>query len=174
MMHEKEDAILLKLYKESFPDAARLLKKMGGNLEECKDVFHDALIIYLEKRMKGKLTIHSSAKAYLIGITKILWLQRQRQGYNSVSLEELNFEVPAAEEWRPNEKEKGMLEWLEMAGQKCLQLLKAFYYDGHSMQEVARHFGLKGSRSATVQKYKCLEKLRTEVKKRELYEERVN
>lgn len=51
-----------------------------------------------------------------------------------------------------------------------MQLLIAFYYDGLSMQDMARRFGFSGTRSATVQKHKCLEKVRAEVKKMESYE----
>jgi predicted DNA-binding protein YlxM (UPF0122 family) len=50
-----------------------------------------------------------------------------------------------------------------------MELLKAFYYDHCSMQEVADRFGFNGRRSATVQKYKCLEKVREEIKTTQAY-----
>ena len=46
-------------------------------------------------------------------------------------------------------------------------MLQAVYYFKYSMQELAEEFGFRSVRSATVQKYKCLEKVRNEVKKQE-------
>lgn len=74
---------LVELYREVFPEAARLIKRLGGNLEEAKDAFHDALLIHLEREAKGTLQVRTSAKAYLIGITKILWLHSKNQYFAS-------------------------------------------------------------------------------------------
>jgi len=47
-------------------------------------------------------------------------------------------------------------------------LLRAFYYDKLSMSKIANRFGFSSERSATVQKYKCLEKVRDLVKEKSL------
>jgi DNA-directed RNA polymerase specialized sigma24 family protein len=141
-------------------------------MEEAKDLFHDALILYMEKERKADIHITTSPKAYLIGITRILWMQKQRKRLPSLALNE-DWEGPAAM-GEESKEERTALQWLQVAGQKCLQLLKAFYYDNASMSEVAQRFGLRGSRSATVQKYKCLEKIRNVVKKEAAYEASTN
>ena len=69
------------------------------------------------------------------------------------------------------EREQSVLASLERTGKKCLRLLKAFYYDHLSMDDIAARFGFNGRRSATVQKYKCLEKVRENLKTREAYAE---
>lgn len=61
-----------------------------------------------------------------------------------------------------------VLRYLETAGQKCMDMLKAFYYDKLSVKDIATLFGYSGERSATVQKYKCLEKVRDTVKQKAL------
>ena len=154
-----EDPIIT-LYRESFPHFARMIQRMGGDLEQAKDAFHDALLIYLEKEKAGKLNIQSSPKAYLTGTAKICWLRSHR---GDTPLPE-DFDASEAEEPNPEEQERTLLETLKKSGKKCMELLKAFYYDHHSMQEIAEKFGFKGRRSATVQKYKCLEKVREEIK----------
>jgi len=45
-----------------------------------------------------------------------------------------------------------------------MDLLQAFYYFKTPMREIAEEFGYRSERSATVQKYKCLEKVRDTVK----------
>jgi DNA-directed RNA polymerase specialized sigma24 family protein len=163
-----EQDFLIDVYRDSFPAAAQLIKRLGGTVEEAKDVFHDALLIYLERKARGDLRIQTSVKAYLLGITKILWLHSRE--LNSLPLPE-EVENFVHEEQRGIEEEKNIRDYIVLAGQKCLQLLTAFYFDGLSLTEIAGQFGFGGVRSATVQKYKCLEKIRAEVKKMNVYEQ---
>jgi DNA-directed RNA polymerase specialized sigma subunit, sigma24 homolog len=163
-----EEEILTEIYRDAFPAAAHLIKRLGGRTEEAKDAFHDALLIYLERKATGTLNIQTSVKAYLLGITKILWLHSRNQYFTLLPEEVESF---ITEEQSTDEEEKRVLDYILLAGQKCMQMLKAFYYDGLSLPEIASHFGFNGVRSATVQKYKCLQKVRTEIKKMNIYEE---
>ena len=74
MTKQMEDPII-RLYRDSFPDVARMIRRKGGTLEEAKDAFHDALLIYMEKEKAGRLQLHSSPKAYLLGTARICWLR---------------------------------------------------------------------------------------------------
>lgn len=161
-MTQQYDDPVIELYRESFPDFARMVRRMGGSLEEAKDSFHDALLIYLEKGKAGKLQLHSTPRAYLLGTAKICWLHSRKKG-TMLSLPE-GFEAAAPEDADTEEREKILLASLQKTGKKCLELLKAFYYDHCTMDHIAGRFGFKGRRSATVQKYKCLEKVRNEIK----------
>jgi DNA-directed RNA polymerase specialized sigma24 family protein len=161
-----EDPIL-NLYRDSFPDFARMVRRMGGNLEQAKDSFHDALLIYLEKERTGKLHLHTSPKAYLLGTAKICWLHSLDKE-STLPFPE-GFEPPDPVDHETEEREQTLLKSLQNAGKKCLELLKAFYYDHRAMDDIAVTFGFKGRRSATVQKYKCLEKVRKEIKTTQLY-----
>jgi DNA-directed RNA polymerase specialized sigma24 family protein len=171
MTTQQEDPIVI-LYRDSFPDFARIVRRMGGNLEQAKDSFHDALLIYLEKQKAGKLQVHSSPKAYLLGTARICWLKAQEKGSVAQLPEGLE---PAAwvdrgpEDAESEEREKDLLDSLLRSGKKCIELLKAYYYDHCSMEDIAGRFGLSGRRSAAVQKYKCLEKVREEIKTSQAY-----
>jgi DNA-directed RNA polymerase specialized sigma24 family protein len=165
-MTQKDDPII-PLYRESFPDFARLVHRMGGTLEQAKDCFHDALLIYLEKEKAGKLEIHSSPKAYLLGTARICWL-RTLKNEPTIPIPE-SYEKAEQSDSETEEWENTLLKSLEKSGKKCMELLKAFYYDHCSMQDISEKFGFNGKRSATVQKYKCLEKVREEIKTMENY-----
>lgn len=161
-MTTQKEAPIIELYRDSFPDFARMVRQMGGDLEQAKDSFHDALLIYLEKKNADTLLLHSSPKAYLLGTAKICWLRSRR----TQPLQPLHgeFDPAAPEDPDMEEREKTLLDSLQKSGKKCLELLKAFYYDHCSMQDIAGRFHFKGRRSATVQKYKCLEKVRAQIK----------
>jgi DNA-directed RNA polymerase specialized sigma24 family protein len=165
-MTTQEDPII-DLYRDSFPTFARMVQRMGGNLEQAKDCFHDALLIYLEKEKAGNLHLHASPKAYLLGTAKICWLHTL-DGGTTLPFPE-GFEPAEPEDPATEENEKNLLDSLLRSGKKCMELLKAFYYDHRSMLDIAAQFGFSGRRSATVQKYKCLEKVREEIKKTSTY-----
>lgn len=172
MTTQKEQSIV-NLYRDSFPDFARMISRMGGTLEQAKDSFHDALLIYLEKEQAGNLHHVSSPKAYLLGTAKICWLHTQGKG-SALPLPE-GFDPPQPADANPaymadtEEREQTLLDALAKTGKKCLELLKAFYYEHCSMQDIAGRFGFNGRRSATVQKYKCLEKVREQIKTTQTY-----
>lgn len=158
---------LTHLYLSVFPAVAAYIKGKGGTLDEAKDVFQDALVIYYEKAIAGKVVIEHSEKAYILGITKHLWYHRLQKQKGMVSEDILNYEHLIDEEIVIPSTNR-LLRYLEAAGQKCMDMLQAFYYDKQSMQKIAERFNLSGERSATVQKHKCLEKVRDKVKEKSL------
>jgi DNA-directed RNA polymerase specialized sigma24 family protein len=152
------------LYKKAFPLVAKYIAKMGGSFDDAKDVFQDALVIYYEKTMSGAAALPASENAYLVGIAKHLWLRKYREHTRYAGIGEMDFAAENSE-GLPTGK---LMRYLETAGQKCMDLLKAFYYDSLSADKIAELFGYSGVRSATVQKYKCMEKVRETIKEKSL------
>ena len=170
----KRGQLFMELYQQAFPAAARYISKMGGSFEEAKDIFQDALVIYYEKAVAGPAETVSNEKAYLLGITKYLWIKKFKNNSRQVSLNELDLADSFEDEQEATVSVK-LLDFLESAGKKCMDLLRSFYYDKLNMTEIAGQFGFTGTRSATVQKYKCLEKVRDQIKEKALtYEDFFN
>jgi DNA-directed RNA polymerase specialized sigma24 family protein len=161
---KQREAFFMALYKKSFSPVARYVARMGGSLEEAQDIFQDTLVIYYEKVTSAQSNIIVNEKAYLLGIAKKLWLQH----YKAVSKNQpLNdFDTDFVREEQPASGK--ILQYLETAGKKCMELLSAFYYDHLPVNNVAAMFGYSGTHSATVAKYKCLEKVRETVKQKSL------
>jgi DNA-directed RNA polymerase specialized sigma24 family protein len=167
------EAIFKQLYLTAFPKVARMVKTKGGNLSDAQDIFQDALVIFHEKTMQDKLDIKVSAEAYLLGISKHLWNRQFSRQLPQVSLSSIDQQIQIpADYFQPQLKRFRLWRFIEKAGEKCLKLLRAFYYQNLTMQEIADEFSYSSVRSATVQKYKCMEKVRTAVKEKKLsYEE---
>jgi len=166
-MEQQREDWLLKLYTSAFPAVAQYISRHGGNLDAAKDIFQEALVIYYEKAVAGNLQLTHSEKAYLLGIAKHLWYHAQQKQKSHLSHDVLNYtELPEEELLIPSTGR--LLRYLEAAGKKCMDMLQAFYYDKQNMREIAEQFGLSGERSATVQKHKCLEKVRDKVKEKAL------
>ncbi|RYZ98665.1 MAG: sigma-70 family RNA polymerase sigma factor [Sphingobacteriaceae bacterium] len=153
------------LYKSAFPSVARYISKMGGSFDEAKDIFQDALVIYYEKAAKGVLSIKTNDKAYLLGISKHLWLHKFKDNTLHTSIDGIDLVAAATED---DYSENILMHHLATAGKKCMDLLRSYYYDNLSLADAASLFGFSGVRSATVQKYKCLEKVRETIKQKSL------
>ncbi|GAA4806870.1 hypothetical protein GCM10023231_40070 [Olivibacter ginsenosidimutans] len=156
------DGVFLQLYKKVFPTVARYIGKRGGTLEEAKDVFQDALLIYYERVQSGSTPIRNTEKGYIFGISKHLWIRRFKQ---QVTMEPLNEQWDVPETKEETIADRQIVQMLKQAGERCMQLLKSFYYEQLTMADLAKRFGFASERSATVQKFKCLEKVRDFVKK---------
>jgi len=169
---EAREMLFIALYKSAFPAIARYVSKMGGTFDEAKDIFQDALVIYYEKAALGAINLNTNERAYLLGISKHLWLHRFKDNTLQATLDGIDLSDEIQEE---SYSESRLMHFLETAGAKCMQLLRSFYYDQVPLDEAAKLFGFSGVRSATVQKYKCLEKVRETVKQKSLtYEDFLN
>lgn len=157
--------LFIHLYEKAFPHVATFVRKRGGSLDDARDIFQDSLVIYYEKCLNKPEPVIDEA-AYLSGIAKHLWYKKFKEQQHYTDAEDYHFDL--MEEENEPKVSPTLLAYLEISGKKCLELLKSFYYDHLNMKEVAQKFGFSGERSATAQKFKCLEKVREAVKKQSL------
>ncbi|HEY9044385.1 MAG TPA: sigma-70 family RNA polymerase sigma factor [Ohtaekwangia sp.] len=154
------------LYTTAFPGVARFISKMNGTLEDAADIFQDALVIFYEKSQHEAFDISASREAYIMGIAKHLWIRKFAHDRKKVSLDHLEASITIPDDFYPAVNNEKLLSLLARSGQKCLELLQAFYYEKLPMKKLAGKFGFVTERSATVQKYKCLEKVRDTIKEK--------
>lgn len=159
------ERLFLRLYQQAFPAVAKYVSKRGGNLEQTKDLFQEALVIYYEKAVLGETALQNSETAYLVGICKHLWFQLCANGKSTCELNGQDFALLEEEKEIAANK---LLALLQTSGKKCLDMLKSFYYDKLNMAQLAETFDYATERSATVQKYKCLENIRNTVKENQM------
>ncbi|MGK6351465.1 RNA polymerase sigma factor [Parapedobacter sp. DT-150] len=176
--HTSREAGFLALYQQVFPVVARHVAKRGGTFEEAKDVFHDALVVYYEKTISQSLHLQQREEAYIFGVARHLWTKKYTENRRYESIDQLMIgygDEDSAREWAADNLQveitpinERIVRILQIAGQKCMHLLTAFYYEKLDMDEVAARFGFSGKRSATVQKFKCLQKVKQVVKEKSL------
>jgi DNA-directed RNA polymerase specialized sigma24 family protein len=161
---KEREIIFAHLYEKAFPPFARFAGKMNAPFQDAKDIFHDSLVIYFEKSLEGSLEIQTSPEAYVVGIAKHLWLRKFRNDRSKISLDAIESAITLPADYYPTINENQLLRFLERSGRKCLDLLRAFYYEKISLRKIAAEMGYRNEHSATVQKYKCIEKVRDAVK----------
>ncbi len=161
---QSRESIIRECYEEVFPIAATYVRKRGGALDETKEIFQESLVAYFEKMVNSSFEPHQDHQAYLMGIFKKRWLKYKASKQYTTGLTGQDY----LEEHEPNVLNMKLLQFLKQTGQRCMDLLQAFYYEKLSMKQLADRFNYRSERSVTVQKFKCLEKVRSEVKRKSL------
>ncbi|MEL7144744.1 MAG: sigma-70 family RNA polymerase sigma factor [Bacteroidota bacterium] len=152
------------LYEKCFPAVQRLVT-MSGTAEQARDIFQEGLIVLYNNLLEDKFQGNSAITTYLISICKNLWLNELKKAksfesdsslVNLIDEEELIVNVAVVE----------LLQ--SKLDPDCQAVLKAYYYDERSMEEISSQFGLSGAQSAKTKKLRCMKKLITMVKEKGL------
>jgi len=135
-------------------------------MEEAKEVFQQAIVIFYENIVFGKVTeINVQMKTYIFGIgkNKLLELLRHRNRMNEKVEEGLTEE----KEIYSNEFDVGYeskLSQIELClqqiGDPCKSILQHYYYHKRAMQDIAELMEYKNSETVKNLKYKCLMRLK--------------
>ena len=160
------ERVLTRLYRQAFPLVRRHVGAHGGSAEDAQDVFHDALVRFYEQAAGGKLVLTASASTYVVGISRHLWQHelRRRQRFPAGPLPDDPQLIAAEEPEAATEPAFAVLDYVERLGAKCKDVLLSFYYFQQPLAQIAQAHGYRSVRSATVQKFKCLERLRRAVR----------
>jgi DNA-directed RNA polymerase specialized sigma24 family protein len=165
---EQRERPVHEIYERAFPRVAAFVSNKGGSFGDARDVFHDALVIYFEAASENRSPVHSSEEAYILGISKHLWLKKHKKERLTILMSGMEKEISIPDDYFPTAANNRLLRILESAGKKCMELLRAFYYQNVPVKKLAGMFGYASEHSVSVQKYKCLEKVRNTVKEKSL------
>ncbi|MET4076521.1 sigma-70 family RNA polymerase sigma factor [Hymenobacter sp. UYCo722] len=158
--------VLTELYRQSFPPVRRHIGRRGGSAQDAQDVFQDALLVLYEQATGGTLVLTASVSTYLLGISRNLWHHEVRRRAR-LAPDTLSDDVAAglADEAEDSaEPAFAVRDYVEQLGEKCKNVLLSFYYFQQPLTQIAERQGYGSVRSATVQKFKCLERLRHAVR----------
>ncbi|MEM6829666.1 MAG: sigma-70 family RNA polymerase sigma factor [Bacteroidota bacterium] len=135
----------------------------NGTEEEAKDVYQEALLAFWQKASSGKLVLTSKISTYLYSICLNQW-RKELDRKSRMSGEEVDGEEYQTHE----EKERFRIvrECIEELGDVCRDVLTYYYFDGLSMQEIAKKMNFANTDTAKTKKYKCKKKLDSLIKSR--------
>lgn len=151
-----EEKALEFLYKKYYRMMTKLVITNSGTEQEAKDIYQEALVVFWQKAVSGKLVLTSKISTYLYSVCQNLWrkeLDRKRR----LSREEKD-DVEYIEHDK-KERAKIINQCIRQLGEKCQKVLMYYYFDGMSMQEIADKLGFANTNTAKTKKYKCKKKL---------------
>ncbi len=143
-----------------------LIKHYGSKMDDALEVYQETTIAFYENIVNGKLSeLSSSLKTYLFSIGKNKYLSLARKNGRSVSaeghLELITDDGDELEEVKIKDAQLNMVEAsLKKLSDHCRQLLKLYYYDKLSMENIMEKLDYKNANTAKNQKYKCMQQLR--------------
>ncbi len=170
----RKDVILEHLYKEYFPHVKNIIIKHGGNEQDAKDLFQEALIIIFNRLKNNDLVIKSSFYNYFIVLCKFIWFRQKniKQSYGSTqdvnelslpgqSYDETVQESPENaiyEEYLTNQFEKIYQRHYRKLPGDCKRVIKMFFRK-KSFKEIARRMNYTNEDYARRKKYLCMQQL---------------
>ena len=155
---------------ECFPMIRKFIFNHGGNAADAQDVFQEALLILYRNAQKPDFTLTCAASTYIYSIVRFLWKDTLRKKNKEVLVEDDIREVSVAFEDKlersemQEEKKITLAKIFDQLGQKCQQILQAYYYQKMSMKDIAQQFGYGSVNSVKTQKYKCIERAKKNAK----------
>lgn len=143
-----------------------LIKQYRCDFETAKDIYQLAIIIFYDNVRLGKLTeLRSNLKTYLFAIGKNKYYEHLKKNSKFIPTEDFHTESASnGEEIQEKQEKEIQLEQLDESltalGDPCKTLLKLFYYEKKSMDEITKILDYKNRETTKNQKYKCLNRLR--------------
>jgi len=157
---QREKAIQ-ELYKE-FPKIKINILSSGGDEMIAREIFHDSLILIIEKVNKPDFELTAKLSTFLYGINRFLWKNELRKRRRSPELEWKDTLILTADEIGYNEEKEEKIKILEkvlnQVTEKCKKIFELFYFKKESMAAIANKLNFSSINSAKTQKYKCMEK----------------
>lgn len=158
-----DELALKQVYKQNYPVVVNLVISNGGTLQEAKDIFQEALIIFYEKVREEDFQLSSRIKTYLYSVSRNLWLKqlkRKRRMEEPLKDTDEFIDPETGDALSKEEHFRAMHQALIAIGEPCSSILRDFYLNSKSMEEITSRFGYTNTDSAKNQKYKCLQRLK--------------
>ncbi len=156
---KREEAIKT-LYRE-YPKILANIRSTGGDEEIAREIFHDSLILLIEKVSKPDFELTSRLSTYLYGINRFLWKNELRKQRRNPELEWKDTLILSAEELDYSEEKEEKIKLLDnvlsKVTERCKKIFELFYHRKENMEQIAKELQFSSVNSAKTQKYKCME-----------------
>lgn len=157
----KREKALKALYKE-YPKIRANILSSGGDEVIAREIFHDSLLLLIEKVSDPRFELTSKLSTYLYGINRFLWKNELRKRNRNPELEWKDTLILSAEDLNYNAEEEEKLQLLEVVltqvSDRCRKIFEMFYFKKENMTAIAEKLGFSSVNSAKTQKYKCMER----------------
>lgn len=172
-----QEEVYIQIYR-NYRDAfiSWMIKLYSSDKTSASDCFQDAVIILLNNVKSGKLTqLDSEIKTYLFSVGKNVWLKKFKQIKNEVDINELTM-IDTWEEQDRSEYQEEELEYKSLLIDKvaeltvkmkepCKSILKHYYYENLSMDQIAEAMKYKNANTVKSQKLRCMKYLEESLEK---------
>lgn len=158
------EAALKALYKKYYNIVLKIVVNNSGGSEAAQDIYQETIIVLFENVQKPSFELNCQLQTYIYSVAKRLWLKQLRNNGHLTKLSDDDDVVDVSEEISDHLSKEADLQKmalsLEDLGEPCKTIIKDFYMNRLSMDEISEKFGYTNSDNAKTQKYKCLQRLK--------------
>ncbi|MBC8343532.1 MAG: sigma-70 family RNA polymerase sigma factor [Bacteroidetes bacterium] len=147
------------LYKHVYPLVYSFIRQRSGTKREADDTFQEAMIVLYENIKKKKFRGEARVSTYLYATVRNIWFSKLKKSKRMVHVEDMTMIENEDAKSNANEKFALIMQVLDEMGESCKTILKKYYFDHCSMNEIKIKMGFSSEESAKTQKYKCMQKL---------------
>jgi RNA polymerase sigma factor (sigma-70 family) len=151
--------VFMYLYEKVFPKVKAYVLKNGGDLEESKDIFQDALLVFCSKVKSDAYVHQTEIDGFIYAVSRNMWINRLKvkNRKSSLSLEDLEVksDVDVERVMILKEQKRSITEVLSQLGEVCKELLLYSSYHKLSMSEICQKMGFANENVAKTKNYKC-------------------
>lgn len=176
LLREDSEALSI-VYERHKSYCINFMKSKYNDYDEIKDIFQDAVIVFYENLNKPEFTLTCSIQTYLNSICRNQILKRINfsSRYEIKNTDDKSEFLENITDWFENVNEvnnervnvmKDVLKVMKESSSKCYDILVRFFYQNQTMDKIAVDLDYTNADNAKNQKYRCQEKLKTEVFKR--------
>lgn len=160
-------------YDRYYSFAEKITRAVFNNTVEAPDIFQESLIAVYENVRNQSFRGESSFKTYLYSIIrnkvylrklKKTIIQKTEKKYWRLTAD--NFDITNEIDTNHIEiKEYIAHSFLEKLSQRCRDILRLYYFEKMSMQNISTTLNFSNVESARAQKYRCMQKLTSYIEK---------
>ena len=158
----RDTKVYHQFYKLIFPKIKKMVLYKGGNDEDARDVFQDAIIVFYKKVKTNSYEHRTEIDAFIYSVSRNIWYNKirkeKRQNYFKEG-EESQLVATYKDFQQDEERTEMIMAIFSKIGERCKQLLTYKFYDGLNMKEITEKMGFGNENSAKTQHYKCKQKL---------------
>jgi RNA polymerase sigma factor (sigma-70 family) len=154
------------LYKKYYTVVLKFIVNNSGSQEAAQDIYQETIIVLYENVQKPEFELNCQLQTYIYSVAKRLWLKHLKKNNKTFLLKEEEEDdlIDVSEEMDDYLNKEVEFEKMNRAltelGEPCTTLIKDFYVQKLSMDEIAEKFGYTNADNAKNQKYKCLQRLK--------------
>lgn len=158
------------LYRRYFRMVEDMVFKYKGSAEDAKDIFQEALFVFVKKLRQPEFVLTSKASTFLYAIARNLYLKKAGRATVEISMDQQQFNFFEKTDENPGltplEKDallNTMTEKMAALEDDCRSVILYSFYQGLSHAKIAALTGYTEA-FVKVKKFRCLEYLRKLVK----------
>ena len=151
------------VYNKNFKMILNFILKNSRNKDDAYDVFNDAILIFWNNAISGKLILTTKISTYIYGICSNIWLKELGKRKKLTFIDnDLNMPNPINDELVIDNKL--LNKYIDKLNNLEKKIIKGYYYDELSMKEICNKYNYKSIDTVKTINWKAKNKLRNLIK----------